>query len=77
MTIPLTPDQVTLNQDYYKSLVSLAHLGLSLTKIPNGVWTTVRLQCAIKDLEMGLLKVQIAIMRDELENDQRKQAVSS
>ena len=48
---------------YRNSLLALAILGLPLTEIPSGVSANVELQCALQELIIALLKVQIEVMK--------------
>lgn len=51
---------------YLDQLSALATLGMPLATVPDGVPATIELRGALRDLEIGLLKVQIAIMKERL-----------
>lgn len=48
---------------YRNSLLALAILGLPLTEVPSGVSANVELQCALQELTIALLKIQIEVMK--------------
>lgn len=55
-----------MTPDYLNQLLAIAHLGLPLTKVPNGVATTIGLQCALLGLEEALLQVQIEVLTEQI-----------
>ena len=55
--------------EYLTSLRALVTLGTPLMKVPDKVETTIDLQCALNALHVALLRVEVAVMTQQLDRN--------
>lgn len=59
---PTTP-----SESYRAQLAALIQLGVPMVeKVPDGISTTIGLQCELQTVHMALLRLQVVLMKEEI-----------